>query len=129
MPFLLYDYLNAHGESEIQPWIEKLQKKERAKLEEKLDALHLNGEELRPQTLTGTNERSILKLRVQGGVKLRLLLCRGPMDPKAEYTLLIGAKEVGSVLQPKGAEKTAAARRAEVIKDSKRRKINERYAK
>ena len=130
MTFLLYDYLDEHGESEIQPWLDKLQKKERAKIDEKLDALQMYGEELRPHVLADTNERSILKLRVQGGVKLRPLLCRGPIDAKAEYTLLAGAKEVGFVLQPKGVEKLAVERRNTVINEpNSRRAINAHYAK
>lgn len=130
MPFLLYDYRNAQGQNQIKIWIDDLQKKERAKFYQRLDMLHMHGDELLPNTLSPTNEPGILKLRVHGGVQLRPLLCRGPVNLAKEYTLLLGAKEVGSVLRPKNAEKLAVVRKDDVTHDpTNRRVLNERYAK
>lgn len=130
MPFPLYDYLNASGKNEIQLWRSGLQVVLRAKLDEKLGKLYKDGEALRPSLLTDSNEPSIFKLRVQGAVKLRLLLCRGPVEMQGEYTLLYGTQEVGNVIRPKGAEKAAGGRRKEVIANpNTRRAKNAKYAK
>lgn len=130
MSFLLYDYMNEHGLNEIKVWINDLQKKELAKLNSKLDMLHMHGDELIPSTLSPTREPGILKMRVHGSVQLRPLLCRGPINADAEYTLLLGAKEVGSVLRPKNADKLAVIRKDAVTLDpDNRRVLNERYAK
>lgn len=49
----------------------------------------------------------MLKLRVKGNVQLRPMLCEGPVDVKSEFTLLLGAIEVGGKLQPRGADALA----------------------
>ena len=127
MAFLLYDYKNRLGLNEIESWISSLQKKERVKLEQKLDMLHMHGDDLLPNTLSATNEPGILKLRIHGNVQLRPLLCRGPVQIDKEFTLLLGAKEVGSVLRPKNAEQTAVFRKGEVTLDPANRRVrNER---
>lgn len=108
MKFPIYDYLDADGANEIKKWTEGLQSKERGKLKEKIDKLAMHGEELYPQILTDSGVTGIQKLRVQGSVKLRPLLCRGPMLPKEEYTFLLGAKEIGGRFSPKDAPETAS---------------------
>ena len=129
MPFLLYDYRNGRGLNEIKIWIASLQKTERVKLDYKLDMLHMHGVELFPNTLSATTEPGILKLRIHGGVQLRPLLCVGPVEIDREFTLLLGAKEVGSVLYPKRAEQQAVNRKGEVTLDpANRRVLSERYA-
>lgn len=127
MPFLIYDYHDEHGGNVIQPWIDSLQVKERAKLNEMLDKLQMHGDALRPQMMTGTSEPGISKLRIHGKVQLRPLLCCGPVHIKLEFTLLCGAKEVGGVLVPKGVEGVAATRKLVVkANHEKRRKLNAR---
>jgi len=127
MPYDLYDYLLANGKNDLRSWAEGLQKEQRAKLNEKLDKLRLCGEELYPRMLTDTDERGILKLRVRGRVQLRPLLCRGPVNSKTEYTLLMGAQEKQDQLIPKGATSLAAVRKREVLADpANRRREHER---
>lgn len=127
MAFLLYDYRNGLGLNQIKIWISSLEKKERVKLDQKLDMLHMHGGDLFPNTLSATNEPGILKLRIHGNVQLRPLLCRGPVQIDKEFTLLLGAKEVGSVLRPKNAEQTAVLRKGEVTLDPANRRVrNER---
>lgn len=127
MAFTLYDYLSEAGVNEFKEWTKGLQSKERAKLNEKLDKLHEHGDTLHPHMLTGTSVAGIQKLRVQGGVKLRPLLCKGPVDIASEYTLLMGAKEVGSKWLPKDAPTKANTRKAEVAANpTGRRKPHER---
>ena len=126
MSFLLYDYVNAQGGNEIKEWLDSLEKVERAKIDQRLDLLEEHGEALFPQILTGTDEKSILKLRAHGRVQLRPLLCRGPVSNTTEFTLLCGAKEVGGKLTPKGVLAEAVGRRLIVINDpTTRRKIHE----
>lgn len=127
MAFTLYDYFSESGVNEFKEWAEGLQSKERAKLNEKLDKLQEHGDTLYPHMLTGTSVAGIQKLRVQGGVKLRPLLRKGPVDMASEYTLLMGAKEVGNKWVPKNAPKTASDRKAEVAANPVgRRKLHER---
>lgn len=107
MPFELYDYVDAAGVNVIAEWTKGLQKKERGKLVSKLDLLREHGSELFPQMLTGTDTAGIMKLRVHGNVQLRPLLCDGPIEVGKEFTLLLGAKEVGSKLVPTDADRIA----------------------
>lgn len=127
MAFTLYDFLSESGNNEFKEWTENLQSKERAKLNEKLDKLQEHGDTLYPLMLTGTDVAGIQKLRVQGGVKLRPLLCKGPVDIASEYTLLMGAKEIGDKWVPKDAPKKANDKKAEVAANPLgRRKLHER---
>lgn len=117
MAFLLYDYLDARGNNLIAPWIGALQKAERAKLDERIHKLRNHGDELFPHILAGTDKPGILKLKVHGNVQLRPLLCKGPVLVHTEYTLLAGAKEVGSLLRPRDVTSTAVVRKTEVAGD------------
>ena len=124
---LPYDYVNEHGQNEFKEWTLGLEKPQRAKLNEKIDKLALYGDQLYPEMLSGTTVAGIQKLRAKGNVQLRPLLCNGPIDIKHEYTLLMGAKEVGGQWVPKGAPSKAAKLKAEVIKNhTKRRTKHER---
>lgn len=107
MSFSLYDYVNQKGENAFKEWAEGLQKVERAKLNERLDKLALNGESLLPLMLSDTNVPGIRKLKIKGKVQLRPLLCRGPVDVHSEYTMLLGAIEKGDAWLPKRAPETA----------------------
>lgn len=118
MPFLIYDYVNHYGQNEFKDWASRLEKPQRGKLNERIDKLALYGDALYPEMLTGTNVAGIQKLRVRGKVQLRPLLCKGPINVEHEYTMLMGAKEVGDKWVPKGAPSIAEKIKAEVIKDS-----------
>ena len=124
MAFLLYDYLSVQDFNEIKAWTEGLQTRERAKLNQRLDMLEQHGDALFPQILSGTRMPGIMKLRVHGPVQLRPLLCRGPAVGEQAYTLLIGAKEVGSNFSPRNAESTAASRKSKVANDLANRRAN-----
>lgn len=107
MPFYLYDHVNAQGENEIASWTRDLQKRDRGKLASKLDMLQQHGTELFPELLTGTDTPGVLKLRVRGSVQLRPMLCEGPVAVNEEFTLLLGAIEVGNRLVPRHADALA----------------------
>ena len=129
MTFELFDYVNIHGVNEFSKWSSSLQKVQLAKLNEKLDALAMHGDALHPHMLTDTHVSGIKKLRVQGNVKLRPLLCNGPADVKNEYTLLKGAKEIGGIWSPAAAPKKANQIKTEVSNDlQNRRKKHERVS-
>lgn len=123
MPYILYDYIDENGVNVFRQWSLSLQPKERGKLNAKLDMLRINGKDLLPEILTGTDIPGILKLRVKGQVQLRPLLCFGPIKVKTEFTLLMGAKEVGGKIDPKKAFETADSYKQHVIADPKNRRV------
>lgn len=123
MPYLLFDYVAESGENEIAAWTRRLQTPNRAKLNAKLDMLQKVGPACRPQVLTGTPHAGIQKIRVHGPVQLRPLLCEGPVNVKVEFTLLAGAKEIGSKLKPDGVLDAAVTRKQAVIANPAARRI------
>ena len=123
MPYILYDYIDANGVNVFRKWSLSLQPKERGKLNVKLDMLRINGKDLLPAILTGTDVPGILKLCVKGQVQLRPLLCFGPIKVKTEFTLLMGAKEVGGKIKPNKAFETADSYKQHVIADPKNRRV------
>lgn len=123
MTYNLYDYVSLSGRNEFKKWTHSLQSGQRGKLAEKLDKLAQHGDDLYPQMLSGTPVPGIQKLRVHGNVQLRPLLCNGPIFNDKEYTLLMGAKEVGGIFVPTDAPNTAKNRKDQVIFDHDSRRI------
>jgi hypothetical protein len=123
MTWTLYDYVDAHGNNDFEAWSRSLQKQELAKLNARLKVLEDNGPALAPQMLAGplSGYPHIYKLKMNGKIALRPLLCKGPISNETEYTLLKGAFEVGNKWQPASAPSEAVTRRAIVIADPKRR--------
>ncbi len=128
MSFDLYDYLAHNSTNDFKEWTNSLEKRDRAKLNAKLDMLEKNGPDLFPHVLTGTNTPGIQKLRVKGKVHLRPMLCAGPLAPGKEFTLLVGAKEVQSKLVPKDADQIADNRKKEIVINPARRIKHERVS-
>jgi hypothetical protein len=119
--------VNEKGVNEIKEWMKTLQKRELAKINQKLDMLEKAGPDLSPELLAGTHQRHIKKIRATGRVTIRLMVCRGPLDPNREFTLLYGAFERDRKLVPPNAEELAERNRSEVLKDPpRRRKKHER---
>ena len=123
MPFKIYHYVNNQGCDEFSLWENNLQSIQRGKLKEKIDKLRLYGNDLYPHLLTDTGISGIQKLRIRGNVQLRPLLCRGPIEILEEYTLLMGAKEVGGKWKPKDAPVVADERKQDVINNPTERRI------
>ncbi len=98
----------------MKAWSEGLQKKERAKLNSKIDALTMHGADLIPGILSPTGTSSIFKLKVQGQVKLRPMVCKGPGEEEA-FTFLLGAKEISWQYDPPNAPEIAAEYRADLL--------------
>lgn len=125
MAWNLFDYVDHHGRNDFKDWSEGLQESERAKLNRRLKALEANGPALLPQMLAGPLKGypHIYKLKMNGRIALRPLLCKGPINNDVEFTLLKGAFEVGNAWQPPTAPSEAVTRRDEVIADSKNRRV------
>jgi hypothetical protein len=117
----IFDAIDGSGRSRISVWIDR----------EKIGKR--SGSELGPQLLAGPvkskkNKKAvphIYKLRLNGDRALRPFLCKGPIDMDQEFTLLLGAIEINSVLDtdPEDAE----AIRLGIIADENTRKPHERY--
>lgn len=123
MSWTLYDYVDAQENNDFEAWSRSLQKPELAKLNRRLKALEDNGPSLAPQMLAGPlkDYQHIYKLKINGKVAVRPLLCKGPISNETEFTLLKGAFEVGNKWQPPSAPGDAVDRRGIVVKDAKRR--------
>jgi hypothetical protein len=123
MTWTLYDYIDGQGNNDFVAWSKDLQKPELAKLNRRLKALEDNGPALAPQMLAGplTGYPHIWKLKINGKIALRPLLCKGPLNNEIEFTLLKGAFEVGYQWQPASAPGEAVNRRDIVLRDAKRR--------
>lgn len=129
MPFQLFDYMRPDGVNDFLEWAQGLSKRQRARLDQKADMLERVGMGLLPETLTGSEEAGVLKMRLLvDKVQLRPLLCRGPADPNAEFTFLCGAFEVGDKIVPRGQEALAGKRRQEIINNPSRRVSHEQVA-
>jgi hypothetical protein len=123
MTWTLYDYIDSKGANDFQAWWQGLQKNERAKLSRRLKLLEDNGPGLAPQMLAGpiSGYPHIYKLRINGKIAVRPLLCKGPINNDIEFTLLKGALEVGNQWQPTSAPGDAVTHRGIILKDAKRR--------
>src|SRR4030095_12441565 len=117
----LYDYVDNRGINDFERWSLGLQSSDRARLSQKLGMLQKLGPDLPPQLLAGPIKGNIYKMRINGRVAMRPLLCKGPINNDAEFTLLMGATERDRQWQPRNAPATAVVRRTEIVADSARR--------
>jgi hypothetical protein len=126
MPWTLYDFVNQRGQNTVADWCRRLQKHDLLRLNQKLDLLEQSGHQLCPG-LVGPihNSRHLYKIKVNGSVAVRLFLCKGPIEMDTEYTLLLGAFEVGDKL-PEGTLEAAEQYRLDIVRDQTRRCIHER---
>jgi len=110
----------------MKAWSMGLQKKERAKLNSKIDALSMHGADLIPGILAPTAVPAIFKLKIQGQVKLRPMVCQGPGRAEASFTFLLGAKEISWEYDPANAPDLAAEIRNDLLAHPDRRTLHER---
>jgi hypothetical protein len=124
--YVIYDYVHPVEGNRVKAWSMGLQKKERAKLNAKIDALAIHGPELIPGLLSPTGTPNIFKLKVRGQqVQLRPMVCEGPGSGPT-FTLLLGAKEIASEYEPLGAPERAAEIRNDLLAHPERRVEHER---
>jgi hypothetical protein len=126
MSWTLYDYVDRRGRNDIAQWCRGLQKNDRIRLVKRMDLLAESGHELCPG-LAGPvhNSSHLYKIKVNGSLAVRLLLCKGPLSMDDEYTFLLGAFERDDELPP-GTLETAEERRTEILQDKNRRCLHER---
>lgn len=127
----VYEWLDDSGRGEVSDW-PKLQAKQRAKLDLKLDMLSkaevdpvTRRATLPPQTLVGPNfggEQFIYKLKGRGNVAMRPMICLGPFGDD-EWTVLLRAIERDDKLIPPDAAAKAEARRKLLLGNRLRRRI------
>ena len=132
----IFDAIDAATVSRIVVWIrkEKITKRDIGQLNQKIDMLEKNGPDLPPKLLAGPikSKRNkklvshIYKLIIHGDRMLRPLLCKGPVNMDTEYTMLLGAIEVGGVLDTDSED--AEIIRSQIAADDRLRKPHERYA-
>lgn len=90
----------------------------------KVDALRENGPELSTGLLSDTPSPHVKKIRLNGRVAPRLLLCRGPVNmAEQEFTLLFGCTERDRKFVPLNAIAVAVEHRDYVIADHEHRRI------
>jgi len=101
-----------------------LQKADLGRLNRNLRMLKDNGTDLGPKLLAGPirGHAHIYKIKINGTVALRPLLCRGPVDNSSEFTLLLGAFERDWKWIPPDAPSVAEARRKEILSDPRGRR-------
>ena len=126
MSWTLYDYVDGRERNVIADWCRGLQKKDRIRLVKRMDILGESGHELCPG-LAGPvhNSPHLYKIKVNGNVAVRLLLCKGPWDMDSEYTFLLGTFESDDKLPP-GTLEAAEERRADILTNENRRCLHER---
>jgi hypothetical protein len=127
----LFDYLDSHGRNVMQDWADNLpmQKRDRGRLDSKIDMLAIAGDDLPPGLLQNTRCRHIMEIAVNGQVALRPMLCRGPFAMQREFTFLFGAVERDRKYEPKDAPERGEANRLDLLADEEKRCEHERFNK
>lgn len=127
--YRLWDFLSERGRNSIVEWVrqDRLTVRDRAALNNKFKRLAQIEYDLAIKTklLAGPIYKHVYKLVIHADVMLRPMLCRGPIEVDGEYTMLLGAVEVGGEL-PAGSEQKAEERREIVVRDPTRRCPHER---
>jgi hypothetical protein len=117
----IYDYVDARAVNDFERWSRGLEKTDRARLSQKVRMLEKVGPDLPPELLAGPIVDHVYKMRINGQVALRPLLCKGPLNNDKEFTFLKGAVERDRKWEPRDAPQIAVARRREILVDPTRR--------
>lgn len=115
------DYLNERGDNEIRSWLDSLSLKARIKIDRRLRYLenvqYFHREPQYIKQLAGYE--GIYEIRVVfAGDQYRPLGCYGP--EQGQFTILIGASEVGDRFAPRDAPEIAVQRKAIILVDRSR---------
>jgi hypothetical protein len=124
----LFDYKELNR-NVMQHWADDMpmQKRERAKLDMRIDLLERVEDNLPPGLLHNTKCKHIMHLVVNGKVALRPMLCRGPLDVKNEFTFLLGATERDRKYVPRDAPLLAEQNRSDLVLNASNRCKHERF--
>lgn len=120
----VYDYVHPGYGNIFRNWATRLSKKEKAKLNQRIDSLEMYGTGLIPGLVSPTGVASIFKMKLRGQVQLRPMLCEGPGADC--FTFLMGAFEIQDDYEPAGAPETAATYRKDLFANPTRRMKHER---
>jgi hypothetical protein len=128
----LWTFLSESGRDTLQEWSDgaRLPTRVRALMDQKLDVLRCQPFEavIHSKLLAGPIAQHIYKLRLNGIVAVRIMLCRGPLLGDVGYTMLVGAVERDGKLVPRDAPERAGRNRAIVLERPKeRRKVHDRF--
>jgi len=128
---ILYDFLDLGGRNVIQDWADNLpmQKRDRGRLDSKIDLLANHGDDLPPRLLQPTRMKHVMEIAVNGQVAIRLMLCRGPFDMAGEFTFLLGATERDRKYVPREAPQKADKNRTQLLSYKNQRCNHERFNK
>src|SRR5688572_20208291 len=105
--FRIFEFLNERGHSVIGEWLdaERITKRDRTLLIQKMDMLAMHGSELTglvagpiASKRNPKVQSHVYKLVIHGDRMLRPMLCKGPLENDAEFTMLLGAIETGGKL-------------------------------
>lgn len=126
----LFDYKDSNGNI-MQIWATQMcmQKRERARLDNRIDILRRVEHDLPPGLLHPTRFPQIKELVVNGPVALRPMLCFGPFDLDKECTFLFGTIERDRKLVDRSAPQKAQQNREDLIRHPDNRCKHERFAK
>lgn len=119
---IIYEYVNHKGKGEISAWRGLLPRETQAKLDQYLERLEQVGVDSLHNLVAPTGKTHIRKLRVNGKIALRPMLCRGPEQGENAITFLVAAVEKDRKLVPRYAIEQAATRRTEVIENPRARR-------
>ncbi|MGB6474870.1 MAG: hypothetical protein WBF04_12505 [Candidatus Sulfotelmatobacter sp.] len=91
-------------------------------MNQRIDLLGEKGKDFCPGLAPNLHGFSHLyKIKINGSVAVRLILCKGPISMESEFTFLLGAFETDDEL-PKGTLETAESYRQAIILDPAERR-------
>jgi len=129
----IFDFINSRGHNAMQRWANgmPMQKKDRGRLDNRIDLLERTEDGFCPRLLHPTTKRCkhIMHLVVRGQVTFSLMLCRGPATMNNEFTFLFGATERDRKYNPQDAPERADRNRDDLISNPNRRCKHERFSK
>ena len=127
----LFDYKDSNGVNVMQLWAinMSMQKRDRGRLDFKIDLLERAGDNLPPKLVHPTTCKHIMHLVVNGEVSLRPMFCRGPVNNQDEYTFLFGTIEKDIRFVQRDAPERAEQNRKDLKSNPKNRCIHERFGK
>jgi len=130
-PWRVYFFLDGRQENVIARWLskERVPKGQIANFQAKLDTLERGGPDASPGLIVGPLAKDIFKMKIKGNkgwVQLRPMVCYGPFNDH-ELTLLVGAIERDSKLDPRNAVERAHENLT-ILRADRQRRRRERLA-
>lgn len=94
MAWELFDFIDLRQRRVVAEWLKTLDAGMRARMRLKLMSIRTFGGDGLPGMVTDTRERHIKEIVLNAKqAALRIFLCRGPINPRSQVTLLGGGRE------------------------------------